>query len=257
MLIDKFDSQCLDKLYQRATGLLAEHYLYLLVDGAFVCGLHRSIGEQEKRIFFEALPSCNDDTRDVSPFLINFDPQNSKLRRLLEKCSGWPMLSVIETPETLDQVAERLSAWCVVDIDRERFNFRFADTRRLPAIGRILTPGQRSNFMGRTQRWDYVGRDGAWQALAVDSRMGLAKSTRGLDAAQFASLVADGRVDELLALLAYRGQKLSMSPSAQFAAVGAAIAEVEKLGLDDIDSAEEILAIVYAQDRGGEVLFAK
>jgi hypothetical protein len=67
---------------------------------------------------------------------------------LLDKCSGWPMMCAIETPESQAELAARLAAWCVVEVDDQRFNFRFPDTRRLPAIFDALTPTQRAEFAG-------------------------------------------------------------------------------------------------------------
>ncbi|PWF47961.1 DUF4123 domain-containing protein, partial [Massilia glaciei] len=136
MFIELFDGAWLERLHKQAAGLSQGANLYLLIDGVFVPGLYRKIRSTMERtdalsLLFEALPGCTDATRDVSPFLISFRTATGLLKKVLAKCSGWPMVSAIETPETLAGLANRLAAWCIVENDNQRFNFRFPDTRRL------------------------------------------------------------------------------------------------------------------------------
>lgn len=116
---------------------------YLLIDGAFLPGLRRKLAALSPTLLFEFLPGCNDNTRDVSPLLLACMPA---ALRWLERTSGWPMLSVIATRESQRQLAERLAAWCIIEADGQRFNFRFPDTRRLPAIFAALTSGQQAQM---------------------------------------------------------------------------------------------------------------
>jgi hypothetical protein len=163
MLTDPYNEQWLDRLNAPCEDAQLDRSLYLLVDGVFVPGLHRLIKaalppSDAPTLLFEALPGCNDKTKDVSPFLIRYHPSNAELNALLGKCTGFPMISAIETVERQADLTERLAAWCVVHADGHRFNFRFPDTRRLPGIFRVLTPLQRSELAGPATRWSYVNR---------------------------------------------------------------------------------------------------
>jgi hypothetical protein len=153
MLTDPYDERWLERLDVPTEA----KNLYLLVDGAFVPGLHRHIKAavpfaDSPRLLFEALPGCNDKTRDVSPFLVRY-ATNPALDALLAKCSGFPMISAIETIESQTDVAERLAAWSVVQVEGQHYNFRFPDTRRLQGIFDALTSKQRSEVAGPATRW--------------------------------------------------------------------------------------------------------
>lgn len=126
---------------------------YVLVDAAFVPGLHKKLANDRKAILFASLPGCTEEAVDASPFVTLLDPADRALKALLLRCDRWPMLSVIATPESLQQLASRLSAWCVVEVDGQRFNFRFPDTRRLPAIFDTLSLTQRAQLLGPAKSW--------------------------------------------------------------------------------------------------------
>jgi Domain of unknown function (DUF4123) len=213
MLIDTFAEDPFEALEARAEALAPSHYLYLLVDGAFVPGLHKMLRRDAKAVLFESLPGCREETQDVSPFLAPFRPADKVMVRLLKRCNGWPMVSAIETTESLHGLSERLAAWCVVEADGQRFNFRFADSRRLPAIFEILSLSQRASFCGPAVRWTYVSRDGSWRELEIDGLGGPISAEPALDQRQFASLVDDSRVDELMVQLRYRGNAIFKQPA--------------------------------------------
>lgn len=223
MLIDAFEENFFDKLDMQAAKLVAPTKLYLLIDGAFVPGLHKTLASDSKSLLFASLPGCNDETADASPFLTPYVPQDKRMRWLLRRCSRWPMLSVIETPESLAQLSARLSAWCLVEADGMRFNFRFADTRRLPAIVRTLGPEQRAEFTGPATDWSYVARDGSWRQLDVPGFGAEFADNPELDDLQFAALVDDSRADEALVRLGDRGYDVGKHPSVSHARVTAAL----------------------------------
>lgn len=235
MLIDKLAPESIDVLYGRALDSRA--HLYLMFDGAFMNGAHRVFDDKEKSILFETLPCCTDATREVSPFVVAFDPTDRRQRVLFERCSGWPMVSAIETPESLVALSTRLAGWCVIEVDNQRFNFRFPDTRRLPAIFKTLTPEQRTTFTGPMKRWSYIARDGKWLDLPMSGDSGESAAVSTLDERQFASLVDDSRADELLVLLRDRGHDVYRLPSRSYflvktalqAASAAALVEEEVL----------------------------
>jgi hypothetical protein len=233
MLIDTFAEDSLAVLTARAADLPPSHHLYLLVDGAFVPGLHKLLREDAKAILFESLPGCNDETRDASPFLTPLSLPDKTVVRLLKRCDGWPMVSAIETTETLRELAERLAAWCVVEADGQRFNFRFADTRRLPAIFNTLSALQRASFAGPAVRWSYVARDGRWRELEIDGASAEIATEPVLDQRQFSVLVDDSRVDEVMVRLADRGNAMHAHPSRSHALLISAIRAADAAKLDD------------------------
>jgi hypothetical protein len=146
------------------------------------------------------------------------------------------MLSVIETPESLEQLTRRLAVWCVVQADGQHFNFRFSDTRRLPAIVRTLSNSQREQFTGPGERWAYVGRDGRWREIQIASSNTGPAADPQLDDRQFAALVDDSLADELMVLLSDRGHHVFRHPSRSHALLNSAVraARGGKLSDDDL-----------------------
>jgi hypothetical protein len=213
MYIDAYDDTWFDDLGERLVGLPSGQGLYLLIDGAFVPGLHRQVKLERKAFLFESLPGCNASTKDVSPFLVPFEGTDKQMRALLERCERWPMVSLIGTTEPMEALARRLAAWCIVEADGQRFNFRFADTRRLPAIFRTLNARQRAALAGPALRWSYVTRSGGWGELALEAGASGIATDPELDPHQFAALVDDSRIDEFLVLLRDRGQDVYRRPS--------------------------------------------
>ncbi|CDG83774.1 DUF4123 domain-containing protein [Janthinobacterium agaricidamnosum] len=209
MLTDPFTPQWITWLDAQAAGLQDTQQLYLLLDGVFIPGLYRTMQrkmapDQKPTLLFEALPSCNDKTRDVSPFLLAYRGQ-PQLSKLLSACSGWPMVSAIVTTESAEQLGRRLAAWCVVEADSQRFNFRFPDTRRLPGIFNALTGEQRAMLCGPASTWFYIGRNGDWATLDVPQVMAPLAESPTLEAGQFGVMVDDSEADGMLARFDYRG----------------------------------------------------
>lgn len=235
MYIDASNDDCFDAIQARIEQLPATLGLYLLIDGAFVPGLHRQGKFARKALLFEPLPACTEDTKDVSPFLVPVEGDVRRTRRLLERCKHWPMVSLIETPEPMEALSKRLAAWCIVEADGQRFNFRFADTRRLPGIYRVLGAAQRAQLVGPAVRWSYVARDGRWAELPIESGASGIAVDPVLDPQQFAVLVDDSRIDELLSLLSGRGLPVYRKPSASHAILVGALRIAVKVRLPDDD----------------------
>ena len=239
MLIDVFSLDCFEKIHYRASNLLPDFLLYLLLDGAFVDGIHQIFPEERKRILFDSLPSCTPRTRDFSPFLIEFDPLDRRIRALFDRCSGWPMISAIETTESLSALANRSAAWCIVDADGSRFNFRLADTRRIPAISRILTAEQMASFSGPASNWSFIGREGHWESVVLSERSPLPAHSifdPRLDTSQFNALIEDGRADEVLAVMGCRGELPASSRSRIWKSIVAALEMAARNNLADMDT---------------------
>lgn len=204
MLIEPFVDGLIDALGVRARGLAAGQRLHLLIDGAFVPGIHQSIHADRKIMLFASLPGCSQQALDLSSFVMPFDPDDSPVLHMLQRCSGWPMLSVIQTQEDAATLAARMAAWTVIEADGQQFHLRFADTRRSPAIVGVLNPEQRAQFLGPATSWTCITRGGTWRTFGFDGADADVARFPSLDARQFGLLVEDSRIDEMLALFARR-----------------------------------------------------
>jgi len=262
MLIDTYHEDWLTDLYERARQLDEHTQIYLLIDGVFVPGLYlqvrKAVSATEMTLLFETLPSCSDKVRDVSPFLVRYDAMLGGLEKILGHCSGSPMVSAIETEETLEQLTERLAAWCVIYSDGQRFNFRFPDTRRLPGIFSALRADQRAQLAGPATRWAYIDREGGWKELPapmLDSPV--VQGWPELDDGQFGMMVSDNEVDSMLVRISRRQHLPDAKPSHLHATISQALRVAETQTLDEnflIDWCEECLVHSVLPD---EVVMAK
>lgn len=237
MLIDPFQPDCQSELIRRHAALPSGVGLVLLIDGAFIPKLVRQLGNACKPILlFELLPGCSKEARDVSPFLVSFDPGDKLLLRLLTRCSGWPMLSVLTTYESVEHLAKRLVAWCIVDVEGQSFNFRFPDTRRLPMIFETLTRQQRGELTGNAIGWHYIARNGNWSSLPLEaSTIPLSVSDRPtLDETQFGKMLRDSEPDEMWVQLLDRGVRTHLLPSQRHTVLSNAIHVADESDLDDL-----------------------
>ena len=217
-------------------------HLNLLLDGVFVPGLYRSPPFRNSIagplfLLFDTLPGCTADVRDASPFLMLIKPAGGllmeRLAPRLAACSGWPMISMIASTETLEQLGARLAAWCVIENDGQRFNFRFPDTRRLPGSFAALHVEQRAQLTGSMYSWSYIGRDGSWAQLEVAGTDGAMAMNVVLDDAQFGAIVDDALPDEVLFRLAYSGFESDLPHSRLYEAVRSALRTATEAGLEE------------------------
>lgn len=237
MLIDEFDAEWLEELDCWARELSDDHNLYLLIDGVFVPGIWQAFAAAVQQgtvsLLFETLPSCTHEIQDASPFMLRYDPGNESLRKVLKQCSGWPMVSVLETGETQERLFARLAAWCIVENDGQRFNFRFPDTRRLPGIFRALNLEQQGQLAGPAKCWRYIGREGRWSSFEMLAPASPAKvRPQKLDDNQFGRMVADSDADEAISRLTYRGYPMLGRPSQIHAIVSQALVLATAQALD-------------------------
>ncbi len=86
-------------------------------------------------------PCADEETLCISPILIEYVESAQKTwNSLIKKTDGRSALSLIVTTESLQQIAARLTPWCVVDAAGYTLALSFADTRILPELFKILTP---------------------------------------------------------------------------------------------------------------------
>lgn len=252
MLINPFHPDWQSDLNRRHEVLPSGARLVLLIDGAFVPKIFRQLGSACMPVLlFEFLPACSKEAKDVSPFVVSFDPKDKSLVRLLARCSGWPMLSVLTTHESVEQLAKRLAAWCIVEVDGQNFNFRFPDTRRLPVIFETLTQQQRRELIGNAIEWHYIRRDGRWSSLPLEpSTTSLSISDKAiLDASQFGRLVKDSEPDEMWVQLLDRGVRTRLLPSQRHALLSNALQAADK---DELDEILKIAWCMYCIENSGQ-----
>jgi hypothetical protein len=126
MLIDPFQPEWQSELVRVYEDLPHGASLKLLIDSAFVPKLFQQLSSANHPILlFEFLPGCSKEAKEVSPFVVSFDPRDKSLMRLLKRCSGWPMLNILVTYESTEQLAKRLAAWCIVEVDGKILIFGF------------------------------------------------------------------------------------------------------------------------------------
>lgn len=237
MLNDPYDSEWLDELRQLASAGTSDAKLYFLIDGAFKPGFYRQVIKETKvenyALLFETLPSCSEAVKDVSPFLLQYDATQHSSFEVLQQCSGHPMVSVIETTETIDELTSRMAPWCIVYSDQQRFNFRFADTRRLPDIFSALNGDQKSQITGPALKWSYIDRQGQWLNLPIEASDNAAISTwPELDDSQFAMLVSASETDEMLERISRRQHLPNELPSRLYDAISQALRISTNKGLE-------------------------
>lgn len=149
-------------------------HVYLLLDAAFrhetvlpiIRGLFK---ETHWRSLYQDSPNTSERVLAISPLLLHITEGNLQtLQCLQEATEGNPMLSMIVSCESMEQLWQRLSAFRLVTIHDERYVLRLSDTRRLPQIVSMLTPAQKSHLTGGMLSWSYIGRDGLWKTLELD-----------------------------------------------------------------------------------------
>lgn len=87
-------------------------------------------------------------------------------------------------------------------------------------------------MIGPARRWSYIGRNGAWRELALPNSAGAIAERPALDDLQFAALVSDSEIDEIIVLLQDRGPLPARRPSETYSIVQHARHAASLAGLD-------------------------
>lgn len=256
--IDPFQSGWLDWVQEQSKAD-AGTYSLLLLDGAFLHGLYPRLvqnGSTQRACcaLFEGLAGSNDAALAVSPVVIEYRATDTTLHDVLCAADRRPMVTLINTVETAEQLAARLARWCVVDADGSFFNFRFPDTRRLPAIARTLTDAQRAQMLGSAHEWQCVNRFGRWEQLPISAGAVASEEAPKLTATQFAALVKDSEADEILALLEpeFADSVRRALPSWRFVRAQHALTMANRLGIDNMQ--ERIASVALSLVCDGQQL---
>ncbi|NGZ85331.1 DUF4123 domain-containing protein [Duganella aceris] len=200
MLIDRHPADWKETLHASLAD--ARGAIYALVDG-----VHNELFYQQLKkagcFHYESLystaPSADEETLGLAPILVQYsDEHRNQWDALIELTNGLPALSIIISPEPIEQMAARLIPWCVVDADGYTLALSFADTRILPALVNALTPQQRGQLFGPASLWSYPGRDAEWQRLSVKSENALPPAEKvELSAHQISALMASSEADSI------------------------------------------------------------
>lgn len=146
-------------------------HLYALIEGVLNEACYPLLKRSGSLPFFALYantPSADEETLCVSPILVEYsDSARSTWISLLKKTSGLPAVSIIVTPESLVQLANRLTPWCIVDAADQTLALSFADTRILPELFQVLNQQQLAQFCGPALHWQYLTRTAAWQELPL------------------------------------------------------------------------------------------
>lgn len=215
-------------------------HVYALLDCAFVERTHAAI--QKHRLPSRSLYDLSDkpsrELQAVSPTLMPLTLEGeSRWRDVLRLTDGWPMLSLIVTPEPLDDLAQRLSQWCVVNADGQPFVFRFPDTRRLPAVVDVLTPAQHGAFFGPALAWRYRTRSAQWAELPLPATPLPPADQVKLDAQQSAELINESEADEIMAYFSVYDPAVMRQyhPAAAHKLVMHGLKRADRYGIADAD----------------------
>jgi hypothetical protein len=176
--------------------------VFALLDCAFSASCYPAI--RKHRLPFRSLYDLSDHPYEalqvVSPTLIPLSGESAcAWREVLTLTDGLPMLSLIVTHESLDELALRLHRWCIVDADGQPFVFRFPDTRRLPAIVEMLAPEQHGALFGPAHAWRFRTRFAQWADLPLPSLPCPPMERVRLDEKQCAHVINDSEADEIIA----------------------------------------------------------
>lgn len=123
---------------------------------------------------------------------------------LVRICNGLPALSMIETQRASSLLKATLASLADVRTeDGQSFYCRFADTRVLASLVRVLNEKQRKDIAATIYRWHYVDRHGAVvKAVNVEPSDEVSSNTSlTLDARQFAQMLETSEPDNLFYLL--------------------------------------------------------
>lgn len=205
MSINMFPANWKESLHTRLQAFRCQFpdaHIYALVDGVFDESCYPLL-KRAQHLRYEALfagtPCADEETLTVSPLLVEFrDAGRFTWERLLEKANGHPALSLIVTPEPLQQLAARLAPWCIVDAADYTVALSFADTRILPQLFKTLTAQQLGQLCGPAHHWQYVARNGDWGDLTLPGEVLPAAVGISLSEQQCAQLMRAAEGDGVL-----------------------------------------------------------
>lgn len=190
------------------------------------------------RILYDLSDAPSPELQSVSPTLIPLTQASAAAwRKILQATDGVPMLSVIATPESLDELACRLHPWCVVKADGIPSVLRFPDTRLLPSVVKALTPEQHGAFFGPARTWRYRTRAAQWDDLPLPAIPLPPAEAVKLDEDQCVQLLTKSEPDEIIAhLQVYEPESIRRHhPQAAYDLIAFGLQRADYYGVENSD----------------------
>lgn len=127
------------------------------------------------------------------------DSGRALLRRALQHCSGRPMLSVVGSRSPMHEVKTHWESvhWISTE-DGQELLLRFADTRVLSILPRVLRPDQWAVLVEPLQRWVYVDRSGRLRLCGAAPIIEKVEQTISLTNDQVDAFLAAAQPDAML-----------------------------------------------------------
>ncbi|MBB1627866.1 DUF4123 domain-containing protein [Achromobacter sp. UMC71] len=218
---------------------------YVLLDAAFAPGLPARLAR-----WIEAEDYCSlyagryegEGLDQVAPYLLRL-PWVPALRqplcdRLMALARGKPMLSLLFSEATLEQLADHLRAQIeAVGADGRAYLLRLADTRALAALLDVLTAAQRQRLLAGISRWSYVDRSGELHSIEGGSPAapGIVPAPYRIDADQQRQLQQRALPDAILRFVQLRAGlfgELACSPAAAHRLIDEGVQRLARRGVD-------------------------
>lgn len=214
---------------------------YALVDGAFDYGT-------KPRGDLRGAVNCYEDEpvvglSEVAPLLVPLVPQSAVLADLLVHCSGRPMISLVASTGTAQDLmnAWRSAYWAYLP-ESQKMLVRFADTRVLAELPRILRADQWQTYCGPIAAWIIVSRTGQPDLLSRPKSIAAARRLE-LDQQQLDALMSRAQPDAVLDFMQREmpgAISSALQPSAAYAHVAHTCAQA---AAHDIESLVDIAVL--------------
>lgn len=151
------------------------------------------------------------DDEDFGPWLMQAPdenaPQDTWLTNLIAACNGLPALSIIVTEHPADDIVATLANLITVNTtDKQSFYCRFADTRVIPVLTKVLSEEQTNTALTTIKHWYYVNRIGNLEAAIhreheANTRVFYSPMSLLLNEQQFADMLETSEPDNIFGLL--------------------------------------------------------
>lgn len=156
--------------FQTARLSNADLKMYALIDASF-----EFLKPQKKIIHWKETASSvyqdisSDELLNASPYLLpisDISKKSPQLHALLKTCRSMPMLSFIASPLSTNELIQTFQSFIeVATDDGQQFLLRFADTRILPVLDRILCKENNLEWRYGIAHWWQANRKGDLLAL--------------------------------------------------------------------------------------------
>jgi hypothetical protein len=234
--------------FQQQSAIHPEAYWLALVDGAF------DYEQRSNLAHFGGISCYNspdlEGLADVAPRLIALGTSSTYhevLSRLMRHCSERPMLSVIASHVSMIELLDQWQPhhW-VRTSDGQKLLLRFADTRVLPVLSKVLVPEQWAALTSSMQSWFYIDRKGRPDICVLAASGMTTVSEIELDASQLDALVEHSEADSLLDYLVQHMFDVIPADAARASVYGRISAVCALARAHDVDSWADKVALATA-----------